>query len=245
VTDAAETAETERKKKHVILKFPLSYVLINKPGSGAPDTAELEKIAAAITKGMNGPFADEYNLGATVRYDTSASPGEIPCFLQPTLEEDGALGYHNWPPVIYVSPLLNAQDGSALSSCIDHEVKEATLDLTIDQATSGMDGHFWAKEPCDAVEQDTFTIDGVPLSNFVTGDWYSGRSSKYDYLGKLTKPLSLTAGGYAQYFDPKKGWQQIVHEEKGPRSYRVRANSRSAVRKSRAKFHTESGLWTL
>ncbi len=160
-------------------------------------------------------------------------------------DQPGALGYHDLSPqgVPYgkVFPILDAQDGANLSTTTDHEGKELTEDDTINLARTGSDGAFWADECCDAVEQDEYTIDGVTLSNFVLPAWYSGvvdptlaalgvRGS-YDFLGKLTAPLTLTAGGYAQYYDPQGGWQQVTHEQKKPRPYRRRLPGRSYARR--------------
>jgi hypothetical protein len=233
VTEArgVETIEAARKAKHMTFRFPLSIVLIDHPGSGAPPYSELVKIAAAITKSMAGDFAPEYQKTATVRYDTSASPDEVVCGFFEHADQPGALGYHNWPPIIKVFPKLDQKDGAKLSVTIDHEVKEATEDLTIDDAKSGKDGHFWANEPADAVESDEYTVDGVALSNFVLPGWYSGNGGKYDFLGKLTSPLTITPGGYAQYFDPAKGWQQVTHAAKAPRPYRLLPHGRSHRRR--------------
>lgn len=211
-------------------RFPLSIVIIDHPGSGA-DSSTLSAIAAAITKSLLGDFAPFYNRTATVRFDTSAADDEVVCGLFATADQPGALGYHDYPPIIKVFPLLDQQDGANLSTTIDHEVKEALVDLTIDLSRMGVDGSFWADEPCDAVEQDEYTVDGISLSNFVLPSWYSGRDDKLDFLAKLTKPLTLTPGGYAQWFDPANGWQQITHESKAPRPYRQRDGGRGARRR--------------
>jgi hypothetical protein len=53
---------------------------------------------------------------------------------------------------------------------------------------------------CDAVEEDTFMVDGLEMSNFVYPTWFEPfehpRGTKYDHLGLLTKPFSMTKGGY-------------------------------------------------
>jgi hypothetical protein len=231
VSDADATPDLARKVKHVTYKFPLSFVIVDPAGTGAPDLATLAKYAAAISRSMLGDFAPEYQMTAIVRADTSISPGEVMCGLFEHADQPGALGYHDWPPIIKVFPPLDRQDGAELSQTIDHEIKEATADLTIDQSRTGKDGHFWADEPCDAVEQDQYEIDGVKLSNFVLPGWYSGNGGKYDFLGKLSAPLSLTPGGYAQYFDPAKGWQQVTHAELAPRPYRLSPHGRSNRRR--------------
>lgn len=230
--------ETDRKKKghHVTLKYPLSIVLIDHPGSGAPDTATLEQWCAAMNKSMLNDFAPVYQILAQWRVDSTAAPDEMVMGLFEHPDQPGALGYHDYTPTGSpygkVFPKLDAQDGVPLSSTLDHEGKEAAKDLTCDNGRqSRVDGQWWADEPCDAVEQDSYTVDGVTLSNFVLPGWYSGIGD-YDFLKKLTKPLSVTPGGYAQYFDPQKGWQQIVHADVGPRSYRVKFPGRREKRRS-------------
>jgi len=211
----------------------LRFVLIDHPGSGAPDRATLAAFCAAITRGMREGFAPIYNKSASIAFGDSKDLGDdgIPALLLRDLDQAGALGYHDGR-LIKVSPVLDAQDGANLSTTLDHEVKEATEDLTCDLSRAGADGRFWADEACDATEAQEFEIDGVPLSNFVTPGWYSGAGA-FDFLGKLTAPRSVGPGGYCQWFDPAKGWQQIVHEQKAPRLYRRRKGTRLARRRAR------------
>ncbi len=53
---------------------------------------------------------------------------------------------------------------------------------------------------CDAVEEDTFLIDGIKMSNFLHPSWFEPfkhpSGTKFDHLGLLTKPFSMTKGGY-------------------------------------------------
>lgn len=59
---------------------------------------------------------------------------------------------------------------------------------------------------CDPVEGDSYQItvpySGTPkisVSNFVFPSWFdreNPKKTKFDYLGKLTKPFTMTAGGY-------------------------------------------------
>jgi hypothetical protein len=49
------------------------------------------------------------------------------------------------------------------------------------------------------VQSDFYMIDGVAVSNFVTGPWFNpmaARASKFDYMGKLKAPFSMSKGGY-------------------------------------------------
>lgn len=211
---------------------PPHIVIVDHPGSGA-DGVDLAAIAAAIQRQLDTDFGEAYERSATIGAASSAGPTDWVLGLFADPDQPGALGYHdlapNGMPFGKVFPLLDAQDGANLSTTIDHETLEMLEDFSCDLARHGTDGHQWADEPCDAVEQDEYEIDGIKLSNFVLPGWYSGRG-KYDFLGKLSAPLTITPGGYAQYFD-QQGWHQVTHQERQPRPYRQMLAGRSARRR--------------
>ena len=64
----------------------------------------------------------------------------------------------------------------------------------------GEDGTEYAYEMCDPVEEDTFLVDGIQMSNFVYPAWFEPfkhpPGTKFDHLGLLKKPFTLTKGGY-------------------------------------------------
>lgn len=211
-----------------------SLVIIDHPESGS-DGADLAAYAAAMTRSMIGDFAPEYQKYASIRVGSLAdkAPGEYVFGLFEHPDQLGALGYHDvgpdGRPFAKAFPKLDKNDGAKLSVTMDHETKEFAEDLWCDLARSGIDGRLWADEPCDAVEQDEYVVDGVSLSNFVLPGWYSGRG-KPDFLGTLRKPLSVSPGGYAQFLSPKGGWKQITHSHVGPRRYRRNHSGRSHKR---------------
>ena len=70
--------------------------------------------------------------------------------------------------------------------------------LALDDHGNGS-GILYAIEICDPVEADSYTIYGQEVSNFVTPWWFGNplpAGAKYDFLGKLLAPFSMTAGGY-------------------------------------------------
>ena len=210
-------------------------ILVDHPGSGS-DGTDLDAVAAAISKSLDGDFAPIYGKSAVVVVG-QPTDGDFILGLFADADQPGALGYHDLSPdgkpFGKVFPLLDKQDGANLSTTIDHEVKELLEDETINLSRMGSDGQFWADEPCDAVEQDEYTVDGVTLSNFVTPAWYSGVGTQYDFLSKLTSPLTINPGGYAQYFDPQQGWQQVQSQMKAPRAYRANLPGRAHKRRTR------------
>ena len=50
------------------------------------------------------------------------------------------------------------------------------------------------------MEEDPFVVNGLPMSNFVYPSWFEPfrhpRGTKFDHLGLLKKPFSMTKGGY-------------------------------------------------
>lgn len=198
--------------------------LIDNPGSGSPGQATLVSYAAAIQKGIDGDYGAAMNRSCAFAYGDAkdVSPGDQVLDLVATMDQPGALGDHSPDGTGRISPLLDAQDGAQLSQTIDHELKEMLEDLLCDVVCVGGDGKLYANECADAVESDAgYVIDGVTLSNFVWASWYTGTGNKYDQLGRLKAPYTVSPGGYAQYLDPSAGWQQIQSAERAPRTYRI------------------------
>lgn len=218
--------------------------LVDHPGSGAPDHKVLAAMAAACQKGIDGDFGPALGRGCSFAFgDTKdMAPGDRILGLFADMDQPNALGYHlpeqiedptiANPLIGKVAPMLDAQDGAALSQTIDHELKEALEDLYCNVIVTCADGRLAADECADAVEADGgYAIDGFPLSNFVLPGWYTGKG-KFDFLGKLSRPMSVTPGGYCQFYDASKGWQMVTAEGAPPRAYR-RLPGRCARRKPR------------
>jgi len=67
---------------------------------------------------------------------------------------------------------------------------------------SQTEGTVWAQEVCDPVESDSYRIDGVKISDFVTPDWFNDEvNGPYDHMGLVQQPFTILPGGYAQFWD--------------------------------------------
>jgi len=116
----------------------------------------------------------------------------------------GALGYHdlshNGQPISKVFVKTTLKDGELVSVTACHELFEMVIDPIANLWAEGHDGTEYAYEMCDPVEEDTFAVDGVAMSNFVHPAWFEPfkhpPGTKYDHLGLLKKPFSMTKGGY-------------------------------------------------
>jgi hypothetical protein len=69
-------------------------------------------------------------------------------------------------------------------------------------------------EMCDAVQAETYEVDGIPVSNFVLPLYFTTdneEGSRNDFLGTVRKgggtlpSFGVNAGGYVGFFDPTKG----------------------------------------
>jgi hypothetical protein len=122
-----------------------------------------------------------------------------------------ALGFHRETPRgrpycrAFVKPILD-HGGSLLegqlsvSATLSHEVCEWLVDPYLNLWANGPDGHY-PLEVCDPVQNDSYQIDGVSVSNFVTKRYYDSlapKRSQFDWMHKLEAPFTMTEGGYQQ-----------------------------------------------
>jgi len=122
-------------------------------------------------------------------------------FAGPVLQNGGVVLYD----------ATNPQNFS-VSSVLSHEVCEMVGDRFAGfwsdgppiQLSDGKTYTEYALELCDPVEGDSYAItvgtQKVSVSNFVFPSWFNAQATNlnkpFDYLDKLTKPFSMTPGGY-------------------------------------------------
>lgn len=123
-------------------------------------------------------------------------------FASPVLSNKGVVLYDSTNP-----------QNVSVASVLSHEVCEMVGDRFAAfwsdgpgvVASDGQTYTEYALELCDPVEGDSYaiTVNGttVSVSNFVFPSWFNAEATTplnlpFDYLGKLTKPFSMTPGGY-------------------------------------------------
>lgn len=116
-------------------------------------------------------------------------PGGWPVYLvvhtnEPALTPGTTASYHyllNGIEQLYVAT-NGAQGGNSWEVNLSHEVMESLVDPAPPAAP----------EVADPVEGDTYAIDGIWLSDFVTPRFvYGGASGKYDAMGVVHAPASV------------------------------------------------------
>jgi len=201
---------------------------------------EQRAIAKALTHQIIRDFAPHWYVEAEVGVGVqSITDWQLQLLLQP--DQQGALGYHDLTPmgrpILKVFPRLDALDGVPWSVTASHEVLETLADPRLCRGAQALDGRWWALEVCDAVEKDTYKVDGVDVSNFVLPSYFEPpkdpRGAAFDFCGLLRKPLELRPGGYGQWWDPARGWQTTTNGDLRAARAAMAAHGRGARRCSR------------
>lgn len=194
--------------------------------------AEMQKVIRAINRQISEDFEPYWSFGATLRLEGSAgkvpnkeSPSELRgdaiLYLWNQADVEDALGYHDINakgiPYGFVFTDLSKKLGENWTVTFSHEALELVGDSQNNllaqgphPAHPGREVFHWF-EMCDAVQSQTYTIDGVEVSNFVLplyftpGEQEGGRN---DFLGIVDKKgnaltsFGVAAGGYVGFYDP-------------------------------------------
>lgn len=117
-----------------------------------------------------------------------------------------ALGYHDVTPngfpcsKVFVKTAITSGEKPCVT--FSHELAEMLVDPFTEQLTMNLNtGDVFPKEVCDAVEEESFNLRGIPFSNFVLPEWFQSWQTtplmRYDFMGHLKAPFALSSGGYA------------------------------------------------
>lgn len=129
----------------------------------------------------------------------------------------GALAYHDLTPTglplskVFVKTTLD--DGALVSVSASHELVEMLVDPAINLMTTGPDPKLiYAYESADPVEELTFKVKGIAMSDFVYPAYFEvfhkPGSVRFDHLDKVKRPFQILAGGYQIIFRNGK-WSQL------------------------------------
>ncbi len=208
--------------------------LINHSNGKLKDT-EILTVIRAINRQIEEDFEPYWSLRALVRLEgrSQVKPekqslvdmrGDAVIYLWDKSDVDEAIGYHDLNnrgiPFGFVFLDIAAQLKEPWSVTLSHEVLELIGDPEVNLLVAGphpdpsqkRDVFHWY-EMCDAVQTETYEIDGIKLSNFILplyftgGDEFDGRN---DFLGtrqkngKALQSFGVNPGGYVGFFDPQK-----------------------------------------
>jgi len=175
-----------------------------------------DKLTAALQKCYDQHFMPVWGYPLKLYNTDTAKPSDWQFIYFDDADAAGALGYHDLTkdgqPVskIFVKTTLADNQLVSVTACL--ELFEMAIDPIANLWAEAADGMEYAYEMSDPVEEDTFLVDGIQMSNFVHPSWFEPfkhpPGTKYDHLGLLKKPFSMTKGGYV--IVKKKGKVQEV-----------------------------------
>jgi hypothetical protein len=220
--------------------------------------ADLQKAIRAINLQIAEDFEPYWQFGARLRLEgpvvgkpdkkrLDEMRGDAILYLwdAPKSEQDDALGYHDSNfkgiPFGFVFPQISKKLSESWTVTLSHEALELLADSQANLLVQGPHPeepkrlvYHWF-EMCDAVQDESYEIDGIEVSNFVlplyfTPDNESG--SRNDFLGTKNKGKTLESfgvnkGGYIGFFDPEKKKDDYFY---GRRGMDARARKRFSIK---------------
>jgi len=195
---------------------------------------QVHEAIRAINRQIREDFEPYWSLGAELRLEgrSTTKPekqtladmrGDAVLYLWDKADVDGALGYHDANhrgiPFGFVFTEMSKALGESWTVTLSHEALELVGDPEVNLLVQGPHPSkpgryvFHWYEMCDAVQAETYEIDGVDVSNFVLPLYFTGgeeRGGRNDFLGRASQGATLRSfgvnpGGYIGFFNPESG----------------------------------------
>ena len=206
--------------------------VINLSDGGVSD-ADLQRAIRAVNRQIDEDFAPYWGFGAHLRLegrsgrkkrtlDQADMRGDAVLYVRDLVRIRDAEGYHDANfagiPYGFVFLELSKKLKEAWSVTLSHEALELLADPEANLLVQGPHPKqpkrqvFHWFEMCDAVQNETYLLDGVAVSNFVLPLYFTSSDEKggrNDFLGTLgpdgqsLRSFSVNPGGYIGFFDPK------------------------------------------
>src|SRR5215471_3929300 len=147
---------------------PVTVACVNQAtvGLGVP----FDKLTAALQKCYDEHFLPIWGYQLKLYNTTTPKASDWRMIYFDDADTAGALGYHDLTdkgqPISKVFVKTTLADNQLVSVTACHELFEMAIDPIANLWAEAADGTEYAYEMCDAVEEDTFTVDGIAMSNF-------------------------------------------------------------------------------
>ena len=198
--------------------------IVNRASSNVTARA-LDRAMVAINRQLAEDFGPWWGMPGTLR---RAPRGQVPpgdrrvqdacvLYVQKEVDDEGTLGYHDKNdagiPFAVVSTDVSDELGEDWTVTLSHEVLELIGDPQANLLAMGPDPRdrrrnvFHWFEMCDAVQDQTYEIGGVTVSNFVLPLYFTPgeQSGPNDFLDRGLRSFETAPGGYVGFYDPRRG----------------------------------------
>lgn len=192
-----------------------------------PLGVDLDKLIAAMQRYVDDFIVPVWNTPAKLVKTTDFVANAWAVVFLDDADQPGALAYHDLTPeglpLSKVFVRTTIKNGDLVSVSASHELVEMLVDPAINLLTTGPDAKTtYAYESADPVEALSFNVDGIPMSDFVYPSYFeifhAPGSTKFDQLGKVTRPFEILADGYQILFKNGK-WTQKTGSKAKERAF--------------------------
>jgi len=171
----------------------------------------------AVNKQLERDFVPHWGMPCTLKHldAPTDSLDTAVIYIEKEVDVDDVLGYHDRTaagvPFGVVFTDVSAMLGEPWSVTFSHEVLEIIADPQVNLLAMGPHPKNSRKvfhwfEMCDAVQDQTYKIGRISVSNFVLPLYFTEGEEKGAHTNFLRRPLrsfGVTPGGYVGFFDPK------------------------------------------
>jgi hypothetical protein len=174
-----------------------------------PLGVDFDALIAAMQAYINDHVVPVWATPAKLIKSSDFVAGDWAMVFLDDADQPGALAYHDltpdgWPlSKVFVRTTLENNDKVSVSA--SHELVEMLVDPAINMYATGPDPKtVYAYESADPVEELSFNVKGIPMSDFVHPAYFEifrpASSVPFDHLNKVKKPFEILSGGYQIVF---------------------------------------------
>jgi hypothetical protein len=242
--------------------------VVNHTGGKLSDEKVQDGIRA-VNRQVAHDFQPHWHMAAELRLegaigkdpDEKALPelrGDAIIYLWDEVNVEDALGYHDrharGVPFGFVFTELVKELGEPWTVTFSHEALELLADPEANLLVAGTHPADPAREVfhwyemCDAVQDETYKVDGVSVSNFLLPLYFTPdveEGGRNDFLGRLYKGKALGSfginpGGYIGFYNPQSG-QHETFALKGDKRARTRMEIKGKAQLTRRSVRYKAG----
>jgi hypothetical protein len=221
--------------------------------------SEVSRAASAVNTQVKRDFAPFWGTSSKIKVaDSLGNASDYPMqdncviYLQKEVDVDDALGYHatnnEGIPFGVVFTDLSEKLGEPWTVTLSHEVLELIGDPQANLTAIGPHPEkksqvvFHWFEMCDAVQSQTYSINGVEVSNFVLPFYFTpgAQSGRNDFLNTQLPSFGVNPGGYIGFYDPVAGKDaSFTRDRRADRRFFIKGELKEARRAAR--YHAAIG----
>jgi hypothetical protein len=203
---------------------------------------DLDDLIAAMQEFVDKCVAPAWGTPAKLVTTKDFQPGAWAVVFLDDADQPDALAYHDLTPdglpvaKVFVRTTLANRELVSLSA--SHELVEMLVDPAINLLTTGPDPTAtYAYESADPVEELSFPVNGIPMTDFVFPSYFEGfhkpGSVQFDYMKQVSEPFQILPGGYQLVF--KDGnWSKLTGT--ASKAQRLNAEDRRGHRSEQRKI---------